>query len=101
MGGGFLDFAQNSCQLFRTCGLGLECKCSPGHAMVTVVIESQHLDWNVTCGRILLQVIKNGPSQHVRKENVEGNCRRMVLAGQCQSFGAPVCDQHLESLIAR
>ena len=67
--------------------------------MMPVFIQGQHLDWDVPGGRVLLQVVEHGPSQHVRQEYVERDGGGMEFAGQSQRFRAAHGHQHLESLV--
>ena len=56
--------------------------------MLPVLIQCQHLNRNVTHGRILLEMVEHGPAQHVRQENIERYGSWMELPGQLQSFCA-------------
>ena len=69
--------------------------------MMAVFIQRQHLNRNVARARILLEVIEDRPTQHVRQENVQRNCRRMEFVSQRQRFRSACRDENLESAIVR
>ena len=66
-----------------------------------VLIQRQHLHRNVPGGRILFQMIEDGPAQHVGQEHIQRNRRGMELARQGERFRAAQRDQHFESFIPR
>ena len=50
--------------------------------------------------RASCEVVQDGPSEHIRQENVERNRRRVVLLRQRQSLGPGHGTQDLEALVA-
>ena len=96
-----LDPSQRSFDFLRRRRLGDEGKRPPRQTMLTVFIKCQHLHRNMPRGRILLQMIQDRPSQHVRQEYVERDRGWMILTRQLKRFRAPVRHQYLESLIVR
>src|SRR5579871_2516325 len=82
-------------------GLGHERERSAREPVLAVVVERDDLHRNVPRLRVLLELAQDVPAQHVRKEDIERNCRRPVFVGERQRFLAAHRDQHLETLIVR
>ena len=55
----------------------------------------------MACGGIQLQVVQDRPPQHVRQENVKGDCGRQILARERQCRLAAIGHDALEPLVAR
>ena len=68
---------------------------------MAIFVERQHLHGNMPGRRILFQMIQNRPAEHVRQENIQRDCGRMVPLRQLQSFRPTVGDENLEALVAR
>src|SRR5580658_7867394 len=67
-------------QALRRGRLGNKRERTPRQSVLPILIERQHLDGNVPRTGILLQVIENRPPEHVGKEDIQRNRRRMELA---------------------
>jgi len=46
------------------------------------LFDTNNLYGNVSCGRILFQVIEHGPAEHIGQENIEHNRQRLKLVSQ-------------------
>ena len=98
--GVFLDAGQRRLQPLRRRRLGDEGERAARQAVMPVFIQRQHLHRDVPRGRVLLQMVKHRPAQHVGQEHVERHGRGMELAGQSERFRATHGHQHLEPLVA-
>ena len=52
-----------------------------GQAMLAILIHRQHLNRNVPHRGVLFEVVENGPSQHIRQENIERYSGWVEFAG--------------------
>src|SRR5947209_13387392 len=66
-----------------------------------VLVQSEHLNRNVSGCGILFQMIEHRPAQHVRQEDVEGYRSRVEFAGESETFRSLHCDQDLETFVTR
>ena len=69
-------------------GFGDEGEGAAREAVAAIVVEGEHLHRNVAGARILLEVVEDGPAEHVGQEDVEGDGGGIVFTGQGQRFGA-------------
>ncbi len=81
--------------------LGHEGERAARQSMLTVLIERNDLNGNMTRQRILLQLAKHAPAQHVGKEDIERDGGRLILLGKLDGVGSARCKQHLEPGISR
>ena len=64
-----------------------------------IVVEGEHLHRNVSCARILLEMVEDGPAEHVGQEDIEGDGGGIVFAREGESFGAGHGGEDFESLV--
>ena len=57
--------------------------------MLSIFVESHDLHGNVASERILFELAQNGPTQHVRQENIEGDRGRLELPSKGKRVGFP------------
>ena len=69
--------------------------------MLPVFVQRHDLHGNMPGVGILLQLTQHRPSEHVGKEHVERDRRRLVLARERQRVGAAHRHEHLEALVVR
>src|SRR5580698_425416 len=79
-----LDPIQRQIEAIRRSRLGEKCEGAAGQSVLPVFVQGQHLYRNVPGGRVLLQMVEDGPSKHVRQEYVQRYSSRMILASQCE-----------------
>src|SRR5581483_8532588 len=73
---------------FRSSWLCDEGEGPASKTMVPVFVKGEHLNRNVACSWILLQVIEYGPAKHVWEKYVQRNCARFVFPRQCKRLRA-------------
>ena len=69
--------------------------------MLPFLFDGQHLHGNVSGRGVELEIVEHRPTQHVRKEHVEGDGRRTELARQGERRLAAARDNRLEPLVTR
>jgi hypothetical protein len=72
-----------------------------GKPVLPLLLDRQHLYWNMPGRGIQFQAVQHCPSEHVGQEDVERDGRRPVLFGERNRGLAAVGHYPLESLIAR
>ena len=66
-----------------------------------IFIEREHLHGDVARCGILFEVIEDGPTQHVREEDIERYRGGLILTRECQGIATGGSHQDLEALVAR
>ena len=89
---GFLQFVGRG-------GFDQVIKRAVSQALQALVFHADDLHWDVAGGRILLQMIQHGPSEHVRQKNIQHDRERIELSGQRTSMGAVGGDHAFESFV--
>ena len=67
----FLDPEKRRIYFFRRGGFHHRGKGSTRQPVPAILIDREYLYRNMTCLRILLQVVEHGPAQHVRKKDIQ------------------------------
>ena len=68
--------------------------------MLPIFIERQHLNRDMPRPRILFQVVKHRPPQHVRQKDIKGNGRGMKFLGESQRLRTSCGHQDFKSFFA-
>jgi hypothetical protein len=69
-------------------------------ALHALVFHADDLHWDVAGGRVLLQMIQHGPTEHVRQKNIQHDRQWIELAGQRPSVSAVGGDHAFESFVS-
>ena len=97
----FAYASDRGAQAFARGRLGDKGEGSMREAVMPVLVHSQHLDRNVTRRGILLQVVQNGPAEHVGKRDIERDCGGVELPRQRERLGTSERYQDFEALFSR
>ena len=69
--------------------------------MLAIFVQGNDLHRNMTRERILLELIEDGPAEHVGQEYVERHRIRLELLRQIERVRPARRDQDLKALVAR
>ena len=69
-------------------------------AVLSILVERHNLNRDVARLGIVLQLTEDGPSEHVRQEDIERHGGGPELLGQCQGLGAPHRHERFQSFVA-
>src|SRR5690242_267036 len=97
--GELLEAINRPAQFRRSCRFNHISKGSARQAMMPAVIHREHLHRDVASRRILLEMIQDGPPQHVRQEDIQRYGGRAKFASESKRLRSPHRDQYLEALL--
>src|SRR5262249_38420234 len=96
-----LQLLERGFELARGRGLDEVRERAVGEPVLPLLFDRQHLNRDVTRPRIELQIVEDGPAEHVRQENVEAYRGRHVLAREGDRLLTAVRDDGFESFASR
>src|SRR5579862_1775128 len=96
-----LDLGKRVRDAFAGRGLGDEGECTTRQSVLAILVQGDDLHRDMPGQRALLELTEHVPAQHVREENVERHCGRLILLGKIECIVAAHRQQRLETLVAR
>ena len=53
--------------------------------MLSLLLQGHDLHWDMPRSWVELQLVEDGPSEHIGQENIKRDCRGTILPGKCDA----------------